>query len=192
MPRDAAPMSPSPYMIRPSQPLLLCRFSPKPQRTCLKRPCKRAKMQPAGYLRSYGRKSIQGAKTITIRTQTIPPSLSAPESIFGDNWRSLGLAVREMKSRLGCAQSASHSGRFCSTACRSFFVCQAEAAQESPDRDAMDSSKCDAGFHHPGEDALVAPPLPSVVEPFGGPYSQGASHHRKPLRLMKIIPLSNR
>ena len=47
-------------------------------------------------------------------------------------------------------------------------------------------------LHHSRKDAPVPPSLPSVVEVFAGPYSLGASHQRKPLRFMKIIPLRTR
>ena len=46
--------------------------------------------------------------------------------------------------------------------------------------------------HHPGEDTLVAPPFPTVVQRLMRPIASGASRHRKPLRLMKIIPLNTR
>lgn len=40
--------------------------------------------------------------------------------------------------------------------------------------------------------ALIAPPFPSNVGVLRGPYSLGEPRHRKPLRMMKIIPLSTR
>ena len=46
--------------------------------------------------------------------------------------------------------------------------------------------------HDPSENAHVAPTLPSVVQGFWRSMLAGASHHLKPLRLMKIIPLSAR
>ena len=46
--------------------------------------------------------------------------------------------------------------------------------------------------HHPAEDAFVAPSPPAIVQGFvRAPYSSSASRHRKPFRLIKIIPLKS-
>ena len=50
----------------------------------------------------------------------------------------------------------------------------------------------EASPHHLDKDPHVAPPPPSAVEGFGGPYSQSASRRRNPLWLMKIMPLKTR
>ncbi len=46
--------------------------------------------------------------------------------------------------------------------------------------------------HHPGEDPMSPHRFHRLQSVFGGPYSRGASHHLKPLRLTKIIPLRTR
>lgn len=45
--------------------------------------------------------------------------------------------------------------------------------------------------HYPDEDAFIAPSFPAIVEWLVGPYPLGASGHRKPLQLVKIMPLRN-
>lgn len=47
------------------------------------------------------------------------------------------LRMKGWRRLIQTSRAAATSGRFCSTARRSFFVCQAEAAQVPPDRDAV-------------------------------------------------------
>ena len=48
------------------------------------------------------------------------------------------LRMKGRRRAIQICRASRTSGRFCSTARRSFFVCQAKVAQEPPDRDTVD------------------------------------------------------